>query len=120
MRAEMQQRVTRTRWLELTCLAFATLFAFSAQCAVQRPVVFVPGILGTKLCNNQGVVWGGVSSYSNVSQLDTLLLPPRPLHTCGLIDRVDILGPFFAIHQYDSLLATFKALGALTHQNCYR
>ncbi len=108
----MQPAYNRVRYAASAfVVALLTTLSTGAYSGTARPLVFVPGILGTKLCSTSGsVVWGDVDSYSNIAQLDTLAKPPQPLHTCGLIERVDILGPFFSIHQYDSLLKTFAQL----------
>jgi pimeloyl-ACP methyl ester carboxylesterase len=99
-------------------LALLSVVASTAQAQPRqpdRPVVFVPGILGSKLCEQDTgkTIWGDRWSLSNVAQLalpvDHEAAPPRHV-PCGLIETVNILGPF-QIHQYDDLLRTFSDLG---------
>jgi pimeloyl-ACP methyl ester carboxylesterase len=92
------------------------------QAAPDRPVVLIPGILGTKLCDSGGrVVWGNRWSLGNFQEL---MLPARydPAalghQTCGLIEGVNILGPW-QIHQYDDLLQTLSDLGYRKDVNLY-
>ncbi|MDF0673508.1 MAG: hypothetical protein P0120_04070 [Nitrospira sp.] len=100
----------------LFSLAVSTTFFLSAAAASQaeRPVVVVPGILGSKLCDGTGkVVWGKNDSLFNFSelklpfQIDYGVLNHKP---CGLIENIQILGPF-QLHQYDSLLRYLMSRG---------
>jgi pimeloyl-ACP methyl ester carboxylesterase len=87
----------------------------SAQVTPERPVVIIPGILGSKLCERASgkTVWGNVWSYTNFTEL---ALPTQydvdqlPHVSCGLIEAVNLLGPF-KVHQYDDLLKTLSELG---------
>jgi pimeloyl-ACP methyl ester carboxylesterase len=96
----------------LLCLASPSGLRDASAATPDRPVLFIPGILGTKLCKNNEVVWGGLLSLYN---FERLRLAPNPAENtiipCGLIDRISILGPFWEVHQYDNILATFKRLG---------
>lgn len=76
-----------------------------------KPAVFVPGILGTKLCDKvtNVPVWGGTRSLNNFAKLD--LEAGFALVPCGLVDKIDLLGPFWAIHNYDKLFDDLKELG---------
>ncbi len=84
--------------------------------APDRPLVFIPGMLGSRLCDKATgeVVWGGLSSYSHFSDL-ALPLTTGELQlkhkSCGIIENVEILGPW-KVHQYDDLIDTLtKHLG---------
>jgi hypothetical protein len=78
-----------------------------------KPVVFVPGILGTKLCDKATnlPVWGGIKSLNNFAKLDLEDSGNPALIPCGLVDKIDLLGPFWAIHNYDKLFEDLKQLG---------
>jgi pimeloyl-ACP methyl ester carboxylesterase len=94
-----------------------------AQPAPERPVVLIPGILGSKLCERATgkTVWGDRWSYSNFSELalPAQFNPDQLPHTsCGLIDSVNILGPF-QVHQYDDLLHTLGRLGYRENANLF-
>jgi pimeloyl-ACP methyl ester carboxylesterase len=77
-----------------------------------RPLVFVPGILGTELLDEHGkVVWGDSSSLSNFEKLELGASPSQsPLHPGHLIKSINVLGPFWTVHQYDSLLTVLRDL----------
>jgi pimeloyl-ACP methyl ester carboxylesterase len=95
-------------------LACFVIFATPLPAAetVQRPVVVVPGILGSKLCTTTGeIVWGSGSSLSNFSRLQLNSDSPEALVPCGLIDKIEILGPIYSIKAYTALLAHLKGIG---------
>jgi pimeloyl-ACP methyl ester carboxylesterase len=79
---------------------------------VKRPVVFVPGILGSRLCDSQErVVWGSRNSLGNLSQLE-LDVPANPvLHPCGLVDAIQILGSLWTHNTYKSWIAGLADIG---------
>jgi pimeloyl-ACP methyl ester carboxylesterase len=103
----------------LVGLAAATSWFFCnpafSQPHPERPVVVIPGILGSKICEKStgNVVWGDKWSLGNFSKL---ALPVSfdegnlPLRACGLINSVNILGPW-QIHQYDDLFSTLGGMG---------
>ena len=77
-----------------------------------RPVVFVPGILGSRLCQGQDILWGNIFSLNNFGKLQISLDRPRPeITSCGLVEKIALLGPFWAVHQYDDVIATLRKLG---------
>jgi pimeloyl-ACP methyl ester carboxylesterase len=86
-----------------------------------RPLVFIPGILGTELLDeHRTVVWGDSSSLLNFEKLElgaSLSLPP--LHPGGLIRSINVLGPFWTIHQYDGLLSVLQALNYKEGHNLF-
>jgi pimeloyl-ACP methyl ester carboxylesterase len=86
-----------------------------------RPLVFIPGILGTELLDeNNKVVWGNTSSLSNFEKLELGGSPPQaPLHPGGLIESINVLGPFWTIHQYDGLLSLLGELNYKEGQNLF-
>lgn len=78
----------------------------------QRPLVFIPGILGSKLADSSGAtIWGDRNSLSNYSKLD---IPPGAggsgVKVTGLISNINVLGPFWTIHQYDGLIGLLHDL----------
>jgi pimeloyl-ACP methyl ester carboxylesterase len=98
-------------------LSIAGLLVAAAQAAAEpdkphRPLVFVPGILGTELVDQNGdLVWGGRQSFKRFAELEiTENGPVKALRPGVPIRTISVLGPFWTIHQYDSLLKLLKAL----------
>jgi pimeloyl-ACP methyl ester carboxylesterase len=85
--------------------------ASRAQSTQQVPLVFIPGILGSKLCDGDNVVWGGLGSLRRFSQLDTFTDRGQRLKPCGILDRIQILGPFWANDGYNKIVAFLSTLG---------
>ncbi|MDX0425127.1 hypothetical protein GOL39_26600 [Sinorhizobium medicae] len=87
----------------------------SADAAPERPLIFIPGILGSRLCDvsTGEVVWGELPSYSRFSELalpiDGTSAPLRH-KACGIIEQIEVLGPW-KVHQYDDLIETLRSLG---------
>jgi pimeloyl-ACP methyl ester carboxylesterase len=79
----------------------------------ERPVIVIPGILGSKLASANGeVLWGDRGSLVNFGHLDLDPVGRGPeIKLAGLIDRIRMLGPFWTIHAYDDLLVHLRALG---------
>lgn len=98
----------------LTLLLMAVM-ASSAHAAPERPLIFIPGILGSRLCDvgTGEVVWGELPSYSRFSELalpiDGSAAPLRH-KACGIIEQIEVLGPW-KVHQYDDLINTLRSLG---------
>jgi pimeloyl-ACP methyl ester carboxylesterase len=79
---------------------------------VQRPLVVVAGILGSKLCTPTGeVVWGNGSSLSNFTRLQLNVDTPETLVPCGMIDKIEVFGPLYSIKAYTGLLNYLATLG---------
>lgn len=79
----------------------------------QRPVVVIPGILGSVLADDKGeVVWGDRRSLQNFGRLD---FDPAgngsTLHPIGLVEQIRVLGPFWTVHAYEDLLVHLRSLG---------
>ncbi|MBP2305979.1 hypothetical protein GBZ48_30145 [Azospirillum melinis] len=91
-----------------------TVLADSSASAQERPLVFIPGILGSVLETKSGnVVWGDVRSLSRLGQLTIPDGPSDPsdgLVATTTIQQVAILGPF-KIKQYSTLRQTLANLG---------
>src|SRR5262249_5302434 len=85
-----------------------------------RPLVFIPGILGTELLDeDNNVIWGGASSLRNFEKLEIGGQSPVRLHPGGLVETVNVLGPFWTIHQYDSLLTLLHGLNYQEGKNFF-
>lgn len=84
----------------------SSLLAGPAYCAPDRPLVFVPGILGSRLADQSGkAIWGEVNSLRNFQKFE--ITPDGPvtvLSPDGLMRTINVLGPFWAVHGYDALL----------------
>lgn len=99
---------------------FAALHDAAAQ--PQRPLVFVPGILGSRLVDDSGsVMWGDRNSYLNFPKLEiTPSGPIAALHSDGrLIESINVLGPFWTIHQYDTLLHYLHSIGYVDNETLF-
>jgi pimeloyl-ACP methyl ester carboxylesterase len=82
-----------------------------------RPVIIVPAIMGSKLCNATGtVLWGDRASYT-ADRINALLLPPNvnerdpTIKSCGLIESINIIPLLWETDVYDRLLIFLKRLG---------
>ncbi len=80
-----------------------------------RPVIIIPGILGSKLCDKttKELVWGGLGSYGNIKKLQlplTFTESELRHEPCGLIESVQVLGPV-KIHEYDALRDSLLTMG---------
>jgi pimeloyl-ACP methyl ester carboxylesterase len=84
------------------------------------PVVFIPGILGSKLADESGtIVWGDVAgTLTHFSELAYDQNGSHPLHVAGILDSVGVLGPFKS-HQYDRLLESFARIHLIPEQNLF-
>jgi hypothetical protein len=113
-------RVSRLFLVTVFSFAFLTNGVLAEP---DRPVIVIPGLLGSKLCERTSgkLVWGTKWSLSNFSELalpfnyDPNNLPHVP---CGLIEAVNILGPW-QIHQYDDLVKTLEGLGYQNGKNLF-
>lgn len=102
------------RQARLLLIAFAWACAGGAHAteSVRRPLVVVAGILGSKLCTSSGeVVWGTGSSLQNFARLELGGPSKEALSPCGLIDKVEVFGPFYSIKAYAALLTNLKSFG---------
>jgi pimeloyl-ACP methyl ester carboxylesterase len=102
-------------------LAISGTTISSAWSAPERPVVLIPGILGTRLVDAAGrAVWGERNSLLNYPKLE--LTPGSPgsrLKADGLVKSINVLGPFWTIHEYDSLLDRLHRLGFVDGQTLF-
>jgi pimeloyl-ACP methyl ester carboxylesterase len=94
-----------------------TVFFANNAHATRRPVIIVPGVMGSKLCDAKGnVVWGDRYSYT-MTRLNLFRLPPdvskrdASIHSCGLIDDINIIPLFWDAHVYDQLIEFLKGIG---------
>ena len=108
----------RIIWIVMATVFCAPVWAASHPL---RPLVFIPGILGSKLCDSKGhVVWGNATSLTNLSSLSLAGPHPRTdISSCGVITEIQILGPIWAVHQYDGLLAILGQLGYREGENLF-
>jgi len=91
------------------------LFAQSTSAIAEtRPVIVVPGIMGSQLCDsNNNVIWGDRASYT-AARINALRLPPnvedrdKSIHSCGLIHTVNIIPLLWTSDVYDTLLDFLK------------
>jgi pimeloyl-ACP methyl ester carboxylesterase len=58
----------------------------------RRPVVFIPGVLGSMLCHGDSVVWGTVDVIGQFPSLD--LATSGDIEPCGLIREISFLGVY--------------------------
>src|SRR6266702_1146748 len=97
------------------CIAFSIAASVSTAANAQsRPVIVIPGVMGSKLCDVNGkTVWGDRLSYSR-TRIKQLALPRTfdpeqlPHKKCGLIDEVSIIPLFWETDVYNSLHDTLR------------
>lgn len=86
-----------------------------------RPLIFLPGILGSRLVEKQtgDLVWGGRASYINFRNMalprDESKIRLRP---DGVIESIPIVWPF-KIKQYDRLLEVLREIGYKENENLF-
>ena len=110
------------RSIQIACLQL--LFAGSPHYTFAQellpPVVFVPGFAGSRLIDNQGLLWGDLRSFAR--RFKDLELPSNPAETTarpdGILRSVGVLGPF-TIAQYDGLMTTLKEYGYVEGTNLF-
>jgi hypothetical protein len=70
-RAGVSPTDSRPRIVVLVCALFVILGIENATAQPQRPLVVVPGILGSRLVDTNGrVVWGDRNSFLNFQELE--------------------------------------------------
>ncbi len=82
--------------------------------AAPRPVIIIPGIEGSKICDGKSqIIWGDTSSYT-FSRLKSLRLPfnvadrDSSIHSCGIIESYQVIPLLWEANVYSGLLATLK------------
>jgi pimeloyl-ACP methyl ester carboxylesterase len=97
--------------------AFCNLFWLAQLEAKERPVVVIPGIMGSKLCDGSGsVVWGDRASYTQ-ARINLLRLPPDPsardrsIRSCGIIDTVNLVPLLWESNVYSGLMRKLLDIG---------
>jgi pimeloyl-ACP methyl ester carboxylesterase len=96
--------------------------AKAANDSPTHPVVLIPGILGSKLCSAGGaVLWGASAkaSLSNFYLLDMTNKSSATIKPCGIIDSIQVLGPFYSIGAYSSLLDAMRNWGLTEGKNLF-
>lgn len=87
-----------------------------------HPVVLIPGILGSKLCSSSGAVLWGASARESLSNFHLLDLTDKASGTvtaCGIVDRIQVLGPLYSIGAYSSLIDAMRDWGLVEGQNLF-
>jgi len=86
------------------------LMSINEMVAAERPVVVIPGIEGSRLCNQSGaILWGDRASYT-YDRISALRIPfgatgkESGIHSCGLITNVNIIPLFYQSQVYSALL----------------
>lgn len=84
-----------------------------ADGAPKRPLVFVPGILGSRLCDaGDNIIWGTSTSLAHFADIELDSTPPKPaLHACGLVDEIQIFGSLWSHNTYKSWLKGLADIG---------
>jgi pimeloyl-ACP methyl ester carboxylesterase len=82
-------------------------------------VIFIPGILGSKLCQGNTTLWGIARSLSNFDKLEIRPGEPSTITSCGLVENISLLGPFWTIHQYDGIISALKDLEYVEGSNLF-
>lgn len=105
------------RWLRLRqelIMLLAVVWLFISSSALAQPldpIVFVPGILGSRLEDDRGVVWGdALASIRRFADLELKDPQHDKLRPTDILNSVGVLGPF-RVAQYSGLISTLKELG---------
>ena len=111
-------RHIRTFLLAATIIFEIGIAANAQYTNPQRPLVFVPGILGSRLCDpTNKIIWGTASSLANFGKLELGVPTQIDLHACGLVDEIQILGSLWTHNTYKSWMDELKKIGYSTEQN---
>lgn len=97
-------------------LAVLSLCAAASVAVAQeavRPLVVVPGIIGSKLCSDDGtVLWGNTRSLRNFRRLELDgSEDSESIKPCGLIEQIQIMGPLWTVDAYKGLTESLEGLG---------
>jgi pimeloyl-ACP methyl ester carboxylesterase len=94
-------------------LLFMAIVCSPTSSQSNRPIIFIPGILGSRLCDANGtVVWGTATAFLYIEKLELRQDSSAPdIRPCGLIERFQILGSFWANDQYNSLMNDLLRFG---------
>src|SRR5262249_25084452 len=108
--------------LKTVAVAILSLTLSNAGVSAPRPVVVIPGIMGSKLCDHTGkVLWGDRASYTT-ARISALRLPfdlnsrDRGIKSCGLIENVSIIPLLWESNVYVGLMDFLRTLGYSEHQ----
>jgi Lecithin:cholesterol acyltransferase len=92
------------RLVAVVAASFFLTFSSFAQTKPALPTILIPGILGSKLCTStQEVVWGTSRSLSNLTRLELSKSGGEAMHPCGLVEDIQVFGPFYSIKAYTAL-----------------
>ncbi len=102
--------------LTLHCIVVTGAWAQQTR----RPLIFIPGILGSKLVDEKGkLLWGGRDSYFNFHKLrlprDNNQIKLKP---DGVIDTIPIVWPL-EVKQYNDLLKIVEDIGFRKGENFF-
>lgn len=78
----------------------------AAEDGPKRSVILIPGILGSKLCGPDGKVLWGATAKASLANFQSLEITSGSdgIKPCGIVDRVQVLGPFYSVAAYSGLL----------------
>jgi pimeloyl-ACP methyl ester carboxylesterase len=101
-------------FLAVICTALPLV---NAAAAVERPVVVIPGVEGSRLCDKSGeILWGDRRSYT-YSRINALRIPfgangeESGIHSCGLITNVSLIPLFYQSEVYSTLITALHDVG---------
>jgi len=123
----MEQDMKKFILCTFLCLVALSFFMANGRAAAARdtpthPVVLIPGILGSKLCDEAGaVLWGqsAKASLSNFHLLDINAQLPTKIKPCGIVDSVQVLGPFYSVAAYSNLIDAMTEWNLVEGQNLF-
>lgn len=105
--------------------ACVLLIPLSSQTLAQpvkpvAPVILIPGIMGSQLSDDKGVVWGDVTN--TIRRFEDLELhlekDKNRISPSGILDKVQVFGPF-QIGIYKSLITKLEELGFKQNENLF-
>lgn len=105
--------LTRLSTIAVAIAALLTATTATEAAKPERPVVIIPGIVGSKLCKGKEVVWGTVDSLKKFASLALPVGDPGNaggIKPCGVISRIKVLD-LFNVDQYSTLFTLLKNKG---------
>jgi pimeloyl-ACP methyl ester carboxylesterase len=96
------------------------MFPVVSRAETERtPLIIVPGIQGSKLCDGDEVIWGDLGSLRDLRRLELGTLQGERIKPCGLIDKIKIIGPLAIDVYFPFLDKLTKTLGYRKNQTYF-
>src|SRR5260370_9005301 len=100
--------------------AFSSVPCFAAG-RPTHPIILIPGILGSRLCDSKkDPLWGdnAYNSFRRLPELDLSRVTPKVIHSCGIVTSVQVLGPLYSVAAYSGLIRQFQHWNLVSDRDC--